>query len=351
MSDPSRNELLLDNSVGAKLVMDIGRLYVKANRGQRAGMSYWTGYEVLVDYELGLWMVFDNFTQRHRRGHFPSLHELESTKWQHAVIMIQSSRGTIQFDQISTPVMDEILLRQAVEDIVPKGRLDNSDFSNLCAKWGRELHWDIAVPLMGLTAANEYHGLDMVIVLFRAFDPARQDLLEKLEKIDRCCRQVKRVGFTDPLSQHFELLFSLGQLVILSICELHSQLTEGVIGLTIIKGLLSTISDWVEAKVSDHKQLPILLSRLANDVDALCGETQNIQECIRKLDDHNVKLNSIDKGIGGLGKKLDNHQLQLEDVGDFSQKLDGQKLQLGEHARQIEGSIRAEITSSRQSIE
>ncbi|KAI8951941.1 hypothetical protein F4801DRAFT_578038 [Xylaria longipes] len=307
MSDPSRNELLLDNSVGAKLVMDIGRLYVKANRGQRARMSYWTGYEVLVDYELGLWMVFDNFTQRHRRGHFPSLHELESTKWQHAVIMIQSSRGTIQFDQISTPVMDEILLRQAVEDIVPKGRLDNSDFSNLCAKWGRELHWDIAVPLMGLTAANEYHGLDMGLGEIKDL-PAQ--------------------------NTHFW-----------SICELHSQLTEGVIGLTIIKGRLSTISDWAEAKVSDHKQLPILLSRLANDVDALCGETQ------KKLDDHNVKLNGIDKGIGGLGKKLDNHQLQLQDVGDFSQKLDGQKLQLGEHARQIEGSIRAEITSSRQSIE
>jgi hypothetical protein len=37
----------------------VGRLFVNANNGKGQRFSKWTGYEVFVDWDLALWMVFD----------------------------------------------------------------------------------------------------------------------------------------------------------------------------------------------------------------------------------------------------------------------------------------------------
>ncbi|KAJ8124876.1 hypothetical protein O1611_g8764 [Lasiodiplodia mahajangana] len=42
-----------------QLVMGIGRLFVNTHNGGSERLSKWTGYEVFVDCELGLWIVFD----------------------------------------------------------------------------------------------------------------------------------------------------------------------------------------------------------------------------------------------------------------------------------------------------
>lgn len=41
------------------LVIGIGRLFVNVGNGKAGRTSKWTGYEVFVDKELALWMVFD----------------------------------------------------------------------------------------------------------------------------------------------------------------------------------------------------------------------------------------------------------------------------------------------------
>ena len=41
------------------LVIGIGRLFVNVGNGRAGRTSKWTGYEVFVDKELALWMVFD----------------------------------------------------------------------------------------------------------------------------------------------------------------------------------------------------------------------------------------------------------------------------------------------------
>jgi hypothetical protein len=41
------------------LVIGIGRLFVNVSNGEAGRTSKWTGYEVFVDQELALWMVFD----------------------------------------------------------------------------------------------------------------------------------------------------------------------------------------------------------------------------------------------------------------------------------------------------
>ena len=43
----------------ANLVVGIGRLFVIVGNGMDGRTSRWTGYEVFVDKELALWMVFD----------------------------------------------------------------------------------------------------------------------------------------------------------------------------------------------------------------------------------------------------------------------------------------------------
>lgn len=44
------------------LVIGIGRLFVNASHGKAERTSKWTGYEVFVDKELALWMVFDRLS-------------------------------------------------------------------------------------------------------------------------------------------------------------------------------------------------------------------------------------------------------------------------------------------------
>lgn len=43
----------------SNLVIDIDRLFVNVSHGKAGRISKWTGYEVFVDKELALWMMFD----------------------------------------------------------------------------------------------------------------------------------------------------------------------------------------------------------------------------------------------------------------------------------------------------
>ena len=45
----------------ANLVIGIGRLFVIVGNGRAGRTSRWTSYEVFVDKELALWMVFDRY--------------------------------------------------------------------------------------------------------------------------------------------------------------------------------------------------------------------------------------------------------------------------------------------------
>ncbi|KAI0105045.1 hypothetical protein GGR51DRAFT_520666 [Nemania sp. FL0031] len=49
--------LPLDDPERPQLVLGIGRLFVNTKGGDREHVSKWTGYEIFVDYELGLWLV------------------------------------------------------------------------------------------------------------------------------------------------------------------------------------------------------------------------------------------------------------------------------------------------------
>ncbi|KAI1121319.1 hypothetical protein F5Y10DRAFT_256530 [Nemania abortiva] len=53
---------------GPQLIMGIGRLFVNVRGGDNGYLSKWTGYEVFVDYEMGLWMVFDSRSRMHNHG-------------------------------------------------------------------------------------------------------------------------------------------------------------------------------------------------------------------------------------------------------------------------------------------
>ncbi|KAI1162110.1 hypothetical protein F5B18DRAFT_625302 [Nemania serpens] len=55
----------LNNSDLPQLVMGIGRLFVNVDCGDQGRLSKWTGYEVFVDYELGLWMIFNSESRSH----------------------------------------------------------------------------------------------------------------------------------------------------------------------------------------------------------------------------------------------------------------------------------------------
>ncbi|KAF2972762.1 hypothetical protein GQX73_g711 [Xylaria multiplex] len=61
-------KISLNESFGPHLVMGIGRLFVSTNCGNDGWLSKWTGYEVFVDYDLGLWMVFDDQSKSHNHG-------------------------------------------------------------------------------------------------------------------------------------------------------------------------------------------------------------------------------------------------------------------------------------------
>jgi hypothetical protein len=54
------------------IVMGIGRLFVNVSKSQTERISKWTGYEVFVDKELALWMVFDReLTEQYTGGWYP----------------------------------------------------------------------------------------------------------------------------------------------------------------------------------------------------------------------------------------------------------------------------------------
>jgi hypothetical protein len=54
------------------IVMGIGRLFVNVSKSQIERISKWTGYEVFVDKELALWMVFDRkSTEQYTGGWYP----------------------------------------------------------------------------------------------------------------------------------------------------------------------------------------------------------------------------------------------------------------------------------------
>ncbi|KAI1193304.1 hypothetical protein F5X97DRAFT_328672 [Nemania serpens] len=55
----------LNNSDLPQLVMGIGRLFTNADYGEQGRLSKWTGFEVFVDYELGLWMIFNSESRSH----------------------------------------------------------------------------------------------------------------------------------------------------------------------------------------------------------------------------------------------------------------------------------------------
>ncbi|KAI0537830.1 hypothetical protein GGR58DRAFT_470037 [Xylaria digitata] len=55
----------INKSYGPGVVMGIGRLFVNTSCADNGRLSKWTGYEVFVDHELGLWMVFDNQSKFH----------------------------------------------------------------------------------------------------------------------------------------------------------------------------------------------------------------------------------------------------------------------------------------------
>ncbi len=54
------------------MVMGIGRPFVNIGKSQNKRISKWTGYEVFVDKELALWMVFDRkSTEQYTCGWYP----------------------------------------------------------------------------------------------------------------------------------------------------------------------------------------------------------------------------------------------------------------------------------------
>lgn len=164
-----------------------------------------------------------------------------------------------------------------------------------------------------------------------------------------------------------------------SLRDLQTQMAEGVVGLTGTKDRLNALLDWVQANVSDRRKLPILVSQLASEVDGLCGQTQKcvslyadlerlhdelnnrqkslnrqlqtysgVEDCIRKLDDHNVKLD----GIKAIDANLDDYRKQVEDgfsafdrkLDDHDVKLDGIKAidaNLDDYRKRVDGKFSA----------
>ncbi|TRX88794.1 hypothetical protein FHL15_010364 [Xylaria flabelliformis] len=168
-----------------------------------------------------------------------------------------------------------------------------------------------------------------------------------------------------------------------SLHDLRTQLEEGVMGLSLVKGRLNMILDWIEVNLSDPRQLPVIVFKLAGEVDALSGETQKCAKLHEDLDRLNNELNrrqrSLDQqlqnvasiqgqvkdgiksyhgklevSLKDLGKKLDSQNLQLKGLDPIDKKLMGCQ-------QHVEGTledfnkkldvIKAEMSNSRQSIE
>ncbi|KAI1752773.1 hypothetical protein F4782DRAFT_530260 [Xylaria castorea] len=207
-TNDQRVEVHLGDSVGARIVMAIGQLCVHLRGGREE--SYWTGYDVFVDYDLSLWMIFNNYIHSDLHSpapkyHFPckltegdpsnmkcpnfefahfcsSLHEIESTTLEEAVKLVEEcygslSRGRIEFDQISTKEMNCILLRQELMNIVVMDRADPYKFWELQLRYPPSMvKENITEEVLRRAAANQYCGLSMMELLLRGYGPLRETI-------------------------------------------------------------------------------------------------------------------------------------------------------------------------------
>ncbi|KAI0544253.1 hypothetical protein F4679DRAFT_591532 [Xylaria curta] len=128
----------LNTTDGPHLIMGIGRLFVNAKAGDKGHLSKWTGYEVFVDYELGLWMVFDAQSKTYdHRGWYQfscklvkpdqhpqnvepifsyakfcdSLHNLSSASFESALALVEKTKapGTTMISQVQKEEIHDIL--------------------------------------------------------------------------------------------------------------------------------------------------------------------------------------------------------------------------------------------------
>ncbi|OAL29577.1 hypothetical protein AYO22_01991 [Fonsecaea multimorphosa] len=80
----------------------IGRLFVNVSDAEDQRISKWTGYEVFVDWDLALWMVFDPHSLNPRaKGWYPEYCTLA-----HPSLKISSKKVQLPSDESKTHLFD-----------------------------------------------------------------------------------------------------------------------------------------------------------------------------------------------------------------------------------------------------
>ncbi|KAI0187064.1 hypothetical protein EV127DRAFT_499877 [Xylaria flabelliformis] len=203
-----RKDIHIGGPVGARLVVYIGQLCVYLRGGRRR--STWTGYDVFVDYALGLWMVFNNHVNHDRplsgtKHHFPckltkpsnmestyfdfakfceSLHEIETTTLEKAIELVARHTRTfpqrkVEFEHISTTYMNRTHIQQKLRDMVVTDTADSLKFWELDSRFTRSMvKENISAEILVLAVANEHCGRSLTHYLLRQYGPLRE-LIEK----------------------------------------------------------------------------------------------------------------------------------------------------------------------------
>ncbi|KAI0545795.1 hypothetical protein F4679DRAFT_588124 [Xylaria curta] len=191
------------NLGGSRLVVYIGRLCVYLLGGREE--SIWTGYDVLVGYDLTLWMVFNNHVNEIRgfpgtKYHLPckltkspivasscfdlarfgSLHKIETTTLEEAIELVEVCNTTdpqskVEFGLISTRQVHRVLLRQELKGIVMMDTVNRPKFRQLEARYTHDtVKNNITAGILVRAAANRRCGSSMMEYILQRYGPLRE---------------------------------------------------------------------------------------------------------------------------------------------------------------------------------